>query len=64
MKDYFDGYFEVEIKRLLNKWVCIYCEEEVDIKYIATGHDHTDYSYRMCNCLGAKQNGVPNKDCN
>ena len=45
------------------KWLCIYCDSPVKIKYIATGHDHTDYSYQMCNCLGARTNGKPNERC-
>lgn len=35
-------------------WVCIYCGVEVRRKYIATGHDHTDYSYEVCDCDGCQ----------
>lgn len=38
-------------------WVCKYCKTPIRRKYIATGHDHTDYSYEICDCAGAKKNG-------
>lgn len=39
------------------EWVCVFCKQPRAIKYIATGHDHTDYSYDVCNCSGAKSWG-------
>jgi hypothetical protein len=45
-------------------WVCIYCGEEIGHKYIATGHDHTDYSYEVCSCQGARMNGTPEEMLN
>jgi hypothetical protein len=36
---------------------CVHCGKEVKNKYIVTGHDHTDYSYSICNCMGAKKHG-------
>lgn len=38
-------------------WVCKYCKTPARKKYIATGHDHTDYSYDVCDCAGAKRAG-------
>ena len=43
-------------------WVCKYCKTPQRTKYIATGHDHTDYSYHVCDCDGAQKNGKPYKD--
>lgn len=38
-------------------WVCKYCKNPRHQKHIATGHDHTDYSYDVCDCAGAKRSG-------
>ena len=38
------------------KWVCKYCEQPIRKKYIATAHDHTDYSYDVCDCDGVQGN--------
>lgn len=40
-------------------WGCPHCKQERGIKYIATGHDHTDYSYDVCDCEGAQKTGKP-----
>lgn len=37
-------------------WVCDKCEQPIGKKYIATGHDHTDYSYDVCDCEGVQGN--------
>jgi hypothetical protein len=46
------------------EWVCIYCGQRVQKKYIATSHDHTDYSYDVCSCPGARKNGVHEDNLN
>lgn len=38
-------------------WVCKFCKTPARRKYIATGHDHTDYSYEVCDCAGAAAQG-------
>ena len=57
-------YKEVNINTLKSESerVCKYCGQIPATKYIATGHDHTDYSYDTCDCAGAKKNGKPWKD--
>jgi len=40
-------------------WVCKYCGQETITKHIATGYDHTDYSYDTCDCADAKKRGKP-----
>lgn len=37
-------------------WVCDKCFRQTKKKYIATGHDHTDYSYEVCDCDGVQGN--------
>jgi RNA polymerase-binding transcription factor DksA len=37
-------------------WCCSECGQEIKKKYIATGHDHTDYSYDVCDCDGVQKN--------
>lgn len=37
-------------------WVCEKCKQPALKKYIATGHDHTDYSYDVCDCEGVRGN--------
>jgi hypothetical protein len=37
-------------------WVCSCCEQPIRKKYIATGHDHTDYGYDVCDCEGVRGN--------
>lgn len=58
-----DNYYETERKwvktETYGKWVCIYCEGDTAMKFIATGHDHTDYHYHICDCQGAKEHGKP-----
>jgi hypothetical protein len=46
------------------EWVCQYCGGPQRRKYIATGHDHTDYSYAVCNCEGAAKHGKPYNELN
>ena len=41
------------------EWVCKHCGADTQTKYIATGHDHTDYSYDVCGCAGAAKHGRP-----
>jgi hypothetical protein len=48
----------------LKRWVCEHCNRDPGIKYISTGHDHTDYSYHLCSCAGAKANGKHEDDLN
>ena len=43
-------------------WCCSYCLRERRIKHIPTGHDHTDYSYDICDCEWAKAYGKPWKE--
>lgn len=43
------------------KWVCKHCGADKQMKYIATGHDHTDYSYEVCGCDGARKHGKPER---
>lgn len=38
-------------------WKCAYCLRDSVTKYIATGHDHTDYYYNTCDCVGARMAG-------
>lgn len=45
-------------------WVCQYCGGDMQMKYIATGHDHTDYSYHVCGCDGARRHGKPYSQLN
>ena len=46
----------------MKAWCCKFCGREVCKKYIVTGHDHTDYSYDICNCEGARLSGKNSKD--
>ncbi len=39
-------------------WVCKFCKTPLRKKYIATGHDHTDYSFDVCDCKGAAKFGA------
>lgn len=32
------------------EWFCPDCHSKAQIRYIATGHDHTDESYWVCTC--------------
>lgn len=43
--------------------VCAFCGAHPKIKYIATGHDHTDYEYWLCNCKLASKTGKPDHEC-
>lgn len=58
-------WFETEFKwyKDVQKNLCSYCKGECRIKYIATGHDHTDYHYWLCTCPAARL-GKPENDCN
>lgn len=51
----------MSIKRPKGKgqWVCRHCGAKTQTKYIATGHDHTDYRYDTCSCDGARKHGKP-----
>lgn len=42
-------------------WVCKFCKTPIRRKHIATGHDHTDYSYEVCDCKGSSR-GKPYHD--
>lgn len=48
----------------VSEWVCQYCKAPVETKFIATGHDHTDYRYDICDCVGAQKNGRPYNELN
>lgn len=58
-----ENYYSTEMKWVKTDthgfWACIHCDQPRELKYIATGHDHTDYHYNICNCEGAKANGKP-----
>lgn len=43
---------------------CAFCGCETKKRYIATGHDHTDYDYDLCGCTDAKKAGKPEHECN
>lgn len=47
-------------KERAKEWVCPFCFQQSMKKYIATGHDHTDYSYDVCDCKGAQSGGGKN----
>lgn len=59
-------YYETQTEwvetKTYGRWKCIYCGRDPKKKYIATGHDHTDYDYNICCCLGAARNGKPHED--
>lgn len=40
----------VEIMWVQGKWVCQLCRKQPLIVYVATGHDHTDGTMRLCDC--------------
>lgn len=63
MSNYFSTEQEWVKTETYGKWVCKYCKHKTQTKYIATGHDHTDYDYKLCDCLGAKLTGVAEEDC-
>ena len=56
------GHIIKHCRKLMEHWVCKYCLRPVNKKYIATGHDHTDYSYDICDCEGAKNGGGKHYD--
>jgi hypothetical protein len=39
------------------RWSCPFCFKNICKKYVATGHDHTDKSYSVCDCDGAQASG-------
>lgn len=47
----------ISTREKMSGWRCPYCGEATFKKYIATGHDHTDYSYDICDCDGAAKRG-------
>ena len=40
-----------------NQWVCAYCCKTPTTFYVATGHDHTDWDIKYCECR-EKQNAT------
>ncbi len=46
----------ITTRKMYGCWVCSCCEKPIMQKYIATGHDHTDYSYDVCDCEGVQRN--------
>lgn len=51
------GYVGLHSRKNVFLWFCKFCNKTADKKYIATGHDHTDYSYDICDCAGARKFG-------
>lgn len=58
------GSISITTTNKLFGWVCVFCKREPRKKYIATGHDHTDYSYDICDCKGAQKFGKKYNELN
>jgi hypothetical protein len=43
--------------------LCAHCGGKCVVWYMATGHDHTDYEYWLCDCKAAKETGKPASMC-
>ena len=56
------GKISVSSLEEMSFWACPFCNKEAGRKYIPTGHDHTDYSYDICDCEGAKNGGGKHYD--
>ena len=50
------GKVSIGLLKEVGEWVCYKCLQPPLKKYIATGHDHTDYSYDVCDCSGVQNN--------